>query len=84
MSKTFCAITTKYIANPEEGGANIEVKIAVCVKLNELLQNSNGLCEAVGSILFSVKLRNESCNITPVTDLGRNAIRYSKRLTTFL
>ncbi len=83
MANTFCAITTKYIANPE-GGADIEVKIAVYVKLNEVLQNSNGLCEAVGLILFSVKLRNESCNITPVTDLRRNAIRYSKRLTTFL
>ena len=48
MSKTFCAITTKYIANPEEGGANIEVKVATCVKLNELVQDNNGLCEAVG------------------------------------
>ena len=42
MANIFCAIPTKYIANPEEGGAAIEVKIAVCVKLNELVQDNNG------------------------------------------
>ena len=61
MANTFRAITTRRIANPEEGGAAIEVKIAVCVKVNGLLQDNNGLSEAVG--LYPVE------KVTPMNPL---------------